>query len=538
MKRTHIISLILAAVTLLSACHRSTSPEDSTLSDPFASHTTEAQTDTPPESDPIPSETTLSPAPYDPETSAPTVFVTYLSDEGGTVRGNLAQTLTDNRLTCTKVMAIADPGYRFIGWSDGSTDPVRSGDSFAVDTVITACFAQDILNLPAVSLTMEADPDRMDTDYYVDGCISIAGCDEEYELDHLATEIRGRGHGSWTYEKKGWKLKLSESQSLLGLGDGRSREWVLLANHIDRSLLRNAAATWIQQRLELPWVADYAFVDLYLNGEYMGVYQLYEQIEEDEHKIPITPGTVEDVSYFVELTVHADTYRFTVHSTPYEVCSNLPDTENPRAYVEAIDAHLTACLVAVKSGDYDAITRLIDLDSAVNAYIVEELTKNRDTGWDSFYLYRNPGGKLVFGPVWDFDMSSGNVKADDSSVCRHTFQYPDGLYAGNLAAAGDRQQNPWFMALAKQDWFWELVETRWQEVYPSLTGLPDLLRRTGDLYEDAFERNFERWDILHERLSTEAPVILTMDSCSEQISYLADWYRQRISWLNGQWGAE
>ena len=109
---------------------------------------------------------------------------------------------------------------------------------------------------------------------------------------------------------------------------------------------------------------------------------------------------------------------------------------------------------------------------------------------------------------------------------------------GYIAAAGDRQQNPWFMALAKQDWFWELVETRWQEVYPSLTGLPDLLRRTGDLYEDAFERNFERWDILHERLSTEAPVILTMDSCSEQISYLADWYRQRISWLNGQWGAE
>ncbi|MBQ8288970.1 MAG: CotH kinase family protein [Clostridia bacterium] len=527
MNKIHFLSLLLAATALLPACGRSTPPAESTLSSTSAPSTTTYHF--------LDKEPLTNPNPYDPETSG-TVYVTYLAAEHGSISGKLSQTLTPNNTVCSTVEAVPELGYRFAGWSDGSTDPVRNGDSYADDTVLTAYFEQDILNLPAVSLTTEIDPDRINTDEYVDGSISISGCAEEYELNDFTTEVRGRGHGSWTYDKKGWKLRLSEGQSLLGLGEGKARKWVLIANQVDRSLLRNAAATWIQHRLGLSWVSDYAFVDLYLNGEYMGVYQLYEQVEEDEHKVSVPLGTPEDVSYFAELTVHAEVPRFTVDGDKYEVHSDLPE-EGAEAYLTAIDAHLTACLNAVKSGDYALIDSLIDLDSVVNAYIVEELTKNRDAGWDSFYLYRNTGGKLTFGPVWDFDMSSGNVKADASSVCHNTFSYPDGLYAGNTAAAADRQQNIWFMTLAEYDWFWEMVKTRWQEVSPALSALPDILRQTGALYEDAFERNFERWDILHKKLSTEASVILTMDSCSQQIAYLADWYRQRIEWLDDVWGS-
>ncbi|MBQ8382570.1 MAG: CotH kinase family protein [Clostridia bacterium] len=531
MNPKYFLSLFLAATLLLSSCARPSSAAATSLQT-SAESTTAASTTAPHFLDKVPISDSDS---YDPETSG-TVYVTYLATEHGSIEGKLSQTLTADDPVCSAVEAVPEPGYRFAGWSDGNTDPVRDGDSFAADTVLTAYFEQDILNLPAVSLTTEVDPDRITTEEYVGGSISISGCAEEYELTDLATEVRGRGHGSWTYDKKGWKLKLTEGQSLLGLGEGKARKWVLIANHVDRSLLRNAAATWIQRQLGLSWVSDYAFVDLYLNGEYMGVYQLYEQVEEDEHKVSVPLGTVEDVSYFVELTVHAESPRFTVSGDRYELHSDLPE-EGADAYLTAVDAHLTACMNAVKSGDYALIDSLIDLDSVVNAYIVEELTKNRDAGWDSFYLYRNAGGKLTFGPVWDFDMSSGNVKADASSVCHNTFSYPDGLYAGNTAAADDRQQNLWFMTLAEYDWFWEMVKTRWQEVSPTLAALPALLRQTGELYQDAFERNFERWDILHEKLSTEATVILTMDSCGEQIAYLADWYRQRIEWLNDVWGS-
>ena len=526
--------LLLTAAMLLTACGRSAMlTQESALSTAGSTSSSEqteeeaAQTTT---GDSTEQENTPSTPP-----PGETVYVSYIAVGHGELKGKLNQTITADDPLCDRVEAIPAPGYRFTYWSDGSTNPIRVGESFSKDTLLTAYFRQDILNLPAVSLNTDIPPSRIDTERYVGGSISISGCEEEYALTDFDTEVRGRGHGSWTYDKKGWKLKLSEGQSLLGLGKGKSREWVLIANQVDRSLLRNAAATWIQHRLELDWVPDYAFVDLYLNGEYMGVYQLCEQIEEDEHKVSVLPGTVEDVSYLVELTVHAGDPRFTVHSKPYEVQSKLPE-ENPQEYLNAIDAHLTACMVAVKSGDFEEINALIDLDSLVNAYIVEELTKNRDAGWDSFYLYRNPGGKLTFGPLWDFDMSSGNVKADEGSVCHHTFSFPDGLYVGNLQAKNDKQQNVWFMEFAQYDWFWERVEIRWEQVSPALSALPSLLYATRDRYEEAFERNFQRWDILRKKLSTEANVILTMDSCSQQIAYLADWYRQRIEWLDGVWG--
>ncbi len=472
---------------------------------------------------------------YDPLTQTAPVYVSYLAGTGGYLSGVLGQTLTADNPECTTVRAKPDLGYRFVGWSDGATDPVREKDSFAVDTVLTAYFEPDLLNLPAIHLDTDIAHADITTDEYVGGSLSVTGCAEEYRLEDFATQVRGRGHGSWTYEKKGWKLKLSEGRSLLGLGSGKARKWVLIANQIDRSLLRNAAATWIQQRLEMSFVADYAFVDLYLNGVYMGVYQLYEQIEEDEHKISVPMGTVDDVSYFAELTVHAEAPYIGCDSKLYQIHSDLPE-EGDYEYLTAVAKHLRGCFAAVKSGDRERIEALIDVDSLVNAYIVEELTKNLDPGWDSFYLYRNCGGKLTFGPVWDFDMSSGNVTASEGSVCHDTFQFPDGLYAGNLAARQDKQQNHWFMAICDQDWFLELVQARWRQVYPSLCDLPEILLSTGACYEAAFERNFDRWRIMRRRLSSEADVILTMNSCMEQISYLSNWYRQRISWLNGQWG--
>ncbi len=530
MKTKTILSLLLTAALTLPLAAGCTAPDTASASD---STRDDVQIGIPTLT--TPSLSLNTPPPYDPTTQTDPVHVTYLASDYGQIKGQTGQTLTADQPICSSVEAVAELGYRFSHWSDGSTDPVRSGDSYSANIILTAYFEQDVLNLPTVSLTTEVDPSKINRTDYVGGKISISGCEEKYQLTDFTTEVRGRGHGSWTYEKKGWKLRLSTGQSLLGLGEGKARKWVLIANQVDRSLLRNAAATWIQHRLGLSYVSDYAFVDLYLNGEYMGVYQLYEQIEEDEHKVSVPLGTVEDVSYFAELTTHAESPRITCGGKKYEIHSDLPET-GADAYLAAIDAHLNACYAAVQSGDYARIDALIDLSSVVNAYIVEELTKNRDAGWDSFYLYRNAGGKLTFGPVWDFDMSSGNVKADASSVCHNTFQFPDGLYAANLDAAADRQQNLWFMELAEQDWFWDLVKARWQEVSPSLADLPAMLRATGEQYEDAFERNFDRWNILHKRLSTEADVILTMDSCKEQIHYLANWYSQRLAWLDSVWG--
>ncbi len=478
------------------------------------------------------------PPQYDPTTQTDPVQIQYIvSTKGGTIRGETTQTLTPTDPVASNVEAEAELGYRFTRWSDGSTDPVRFGDSFSTDTTLIAYFEVDYKNLPAVHLNTQVERDQITREEYVDGSISIDGesISSDDRIFDCATRVRGRGHGSWSYQKKGWKLHLSTARSLLGLGEGKSKEWVLIANQVDRSLLRNAAATWIQNQLDLIWAPDYAFVDLYFNGEYMGVYQLYEQIEEDEHKVSMPMGTVDDVSYFAEISVHAEEPRVRCSRHYYEIHSELP-TENTKDYLNAISDHLHACYQAVEAGNYEAINELMDIASMVDAYIVEELVKNLDSGWDSFYLYRHAGGKLSFGPVWDFDMSSGNVKADPTSPCHLTFQEPQGLYAGNTAAGGDRQQNQWFQMLMELDWFVELVKIRWQEISPKMAELPDLLLQTGETYQVAFERNFQKWNILTKRLTTEADVILTLDTYDKQLHYLADWYRLRIAWLDEVWG--
>ena len=72
-----------------------------------------------------------------------------------------------------------------------------------------------------------------------------------------------------------------------------------------------------------------------------------------------------------------------------------------------------AAFYSVLEGDREEIEELIDIDSVVDAYIVEEVFKNLDAGWSSFYMYRDIGGKLFFGPVWDFDLTSGNADGKD-----------------------------------------------------------------------------------------------------------------------------
>lgn len=518
---SRMILLLLAAVLLFcTACQSVASPPVTTTK------ATTTTADRPPM--------------YDPDTQTEPVQVTYApGTQGGNIRGEAVQILTPEKSVTSSVVADAHLGFRFLCWSDGSTDPVRFGDSFAVDTTVMAYFEIDSLNLPSISITTGVSQDEITREEYVDGMFSISGnsLSASDTLTDSALQIRGRGHGSWTYQKKGWKLKLSTARSLLGLGEGKSTEWVLIANQVDRSLLRNAAATWIQNQVDLIWVSEYAFVDLYFNGEYMGVYQLYEQVEEDEHKVHVPTSTPEDVSYFAEISVHAEEPMVRCMRHLYEIHSDLPE-ENPDEYLAAIGDHLTDCYLAVESRDYEAVNALIDIASVVDAYIVEELVKNLDSGWDSFYLHRFAGGKLTFGPLWDFDMSSGNVKADKTSPCHLSFQEPEGLYAGNTAAGGDRQQNQWFQLFMKCDWFVELVKIRWQELSPKMAELPDLLLRTGNTYKTAFERNFMKWNILTHRLTTEADVILTLDTYDKQLKYLADWYRDRIAWLDEVWGEE
>lgn len=533
-----ILSLLLASMLCLAACQKAEQPASTTQAtdNDLSATSTSAPIDPPttiPEADPD-----AIPAPE--EGTEINLRYQVNSPLAGTLQGETQQTVYYGKTVASRVAAEANPGYRFVGWSDGSDNLIRNHDCPKTDTVYTAIFAYDPMELPMLHLTTDNGRDVVSKTRYIGGTITISNCDGEYALDKLDMEIRGRGNSSWDImEKKSYRLRLSQKENLLGLGEGSAKSWVLLAVHADQALLRNHITMEYARKLGgMAFMPASTAVDLYLNGEYRGVYFLCEQIEVNRHRVNIAeePESLY-TGYFIEMSAYAKEPRFTVGDKRYEIKNDLSVTpELQKQQIHYIYTEIARCWNAVVWGDEKVVRLLIDVPSVVDAYIVEELTKNLDAGWDSFYLYRQSGGKLTFGPLWDFDMSSGNVTADKSSVCHLTFEKPQGLYPGNTMAGMDHQQNEWFQLLMKTDWFVELVKIRWQELSPKMAELPDLLLQTGSTYQAAFERNFQKWTIFTWRLTTEADVILTLDSYEKQLCYLADWYRDRIAWLDLEWG--
>jgi hypothetical protein len=215
-------------------------------------------------------------------------------------------------------------------------------------------------------------------------------------------QIRGRGKYTWGSQiesdgKVPYKIELSEKLNLLGQGNGKSKDWTLLADHCDQALLRNYTTLNFARKLEgIAWNSSATSVDLYINGEYRGVYLLCEQNKVNKNRVNITENAdvtvskVDQTGYLIQLSGYAEDPMFTVNETKYEMVSELsPDSGVAHVQVNYMKNYIQSCWDAVNSGDQAKVTALMDIDSIVDTYIVEELFKNLDAGWDSFFMYKD-----------------------------------------------------------------------------------------------------------------------------------------------------
>lgn len=465
-----------------------------------------------------------------------TTRLIYLSnnESGGYISGQTSQVIIPSRNT-SAVTAEPLPGYKFLQWSDGSKEARREGDTSTDGSTTTyyAVFAPEALEMPMIFLTTETGEDVTSKEEYIGGSISVANCANGYILNDLEMEIRGRGNFSWSLDKKSYRIKLSEQQQLLGLGDGRNRNWVLLANHCDQSLLRNYIAYTVSGKMSgIDYAPECMNVEVYLNGKYNGVYLLCEPITINKNRVNISEevesGT--DIGYLVQLSEYSEEPRFRINDRVYEIKNDLSsDPATANAQQDYILNYMYTCWNAVASGDRATIEQYIDIESAVDTYIVEELVKNIDVGWDSFYFYKDVGGKLFFGPIWDFDLAMGNANEGTETYTE-------------LLAAQSRmdQSNPWYAKLMQCDWFRQLVAERWQsdEVQGIVKHLPDLVTASAQEDYNSYLRNFEVWDIFGQVINRESPTVTALANYDEHYQYLAEWVRCRINWLNDFIGSD
>ena len=250
-----------------------------------------------------------------------------------------------------------------------------------------------------------------DTEIY----ITNAG---EYSEQYTSAQIKGRGNTTWGYTKKPYAIKLDSKDDVLGMP--KHKRWVLLANYLDKTCIRNSIAFEIAKRSSaIAWTPRGYHVDVVLNGVFMGNYYLCEQVKVDKNRVNITEMEASDIDaesitggYLLEFDNNMDEIFCFYTPTKFDWRpKGLPlmvkEPEDPsaeqRTWLTNHIASVETALYAEGSTTEDYL-QYIDLDSFIDYWLVYELTGTGEpTHPKSVYMWKERGGKIHAGPVWDFD---------------------------------------------------------------------------------------------------------------------------------------
>lgn len=485
--------------------------------------------------------------------STNTYTLEYKDADGGTLRGETFQSVKEGE-NGSVVTAIPNKGYEFVSWSDGKAEKSRAEYGVKNSISVYPIFARKpgaLMDMPVIRIDTENAAAIKDKENYVTCTVSIEGTEEEYLLQDIDAGIRGRGNSTWSHhEKKSYRIKFDKKQSILG-SDYKAKSWTLIANHADRTLSRNALAyTLAEQFDDIAFSSMHQHVELYLNGEYLGVYLLCDQMQTGEGRVDVDEDMTgdPDMGYLIELDCRAgnsgiENYDYFVldHSKQYALKTPDPDDPgyDPDIYLEFIKTYMNDCLNALSAQDWEKICQLMDVDSFADVYIIQELFANHDCASFSFYFYKEKGGKLYCGPVWDFDISAGNgyYAAGNENENR-----PDSdiVEYGTMIAA---KNNTWFRRLLRNEEFRSIVKEKlqnYEDTIKSVIALSDPDNNNGYFlqYENEFIRNFEKWNILGKYVWPLPKEVYELPSIYENFVYLRDWLTERHKLLRAEFGLQ
>lgn len=369
------------------------------------------------------------------------VFNCRLGEEvTATVHG---QTYTDSVRFAVDVAAIDLLSVTFTK-ADGTAETVQYSFCASSANILWLTVKDELGTLDAVN----ADPDH---ETYCYGELAYLSAEEGMDFASPFS-LKGRGNATWDDEKKGYALKLYESdeyteKNKLSIGGmGRSANWVLVANHRDRTLIRNALAQTLAAKLGMENAVRYVFVDLYVDGEYLGLYNLMQKVESGKEQVDIDEADGDHLQggYLLEFDNYHDAPQIKLQASGQRVTVNSPaDLES----YDAIAQRLNEAEVALRDPNgRNAETGLdwddyIDVRSFAILWMVREYTMDNDATVNFRFYYDPTDGKFHGGPAWDFD----NSMARNSGI----FAEPETA----LIESGHRNGDSWLRLLLQFDGF-------------------------------------------------------------------------------------
>ena len=474
------------------------------------------------------------------------IAITYESanKKAGKIEGEPEQRIIYGETAAEKISAVPSLGWKFLRWSDGSTVPVREGDSYKTDVTLTAYFAHDTLSMPAVSISTGSHDIG---DNYVRAEISIDYIDPEITRDYRA-QIRVRGANSRSYPKLSYKIRLDDRYNLLDITTKKirgNRHYVLIAVWNDYSLLRTPMGFDLMDRLEgIPLSPNYTYAEVYFDDVYAGVYLLVEDIRVDENRIDIDDTNTGNTNSFLVSSAPGREIVLSYSSGYDGGYYGVRDENSFGSMRIRSQVHNQQQLDFVQNTlqrawdsipDRETAKQRFDIASLVDVYIAAEIMKGLDIAWNNHFWmhYDESSDKVYFSTLWDLKFGGGNHSGHNGFWANF-----EGL--GMIAAQGQwGQYNRWFIELMKQVWFRELVQRRFAEIDDVLDSIVPMLYANYDLHRVSFERNFTRWP--KGNIGTDSNFtprqVVALKNNEENANYLINWMEQRISWLRAYIGS-
>ena len=232
-------------------------------------------------------------------------------------------------------------------------------------------------------------------------------------IEALSAEFKGRGNSTWLFDKKPYQIKFSKKQNLLGIGNGKSKKWVLLANYVDVSLLRDKIMSDVGIGTKLTNIPNSEFIDLFVNGEYIGNYLLTDKIETGSSRLKLNDekGVLMELDNFYgrsEPLYMTTKYSGTVFAIKesYAGDNDLGDAAE-RAAMKSFENSINNFESAIYSkASWNTIKNIIDVDSFARLYLDMEFAEDRDSYNSSTFFYKDgENDKIHAGPLWDFDVA-------------------------------------------------------------------------------------------------------------------------------------
>ena len=386
-----------------------------------------------------------------------------------------------------------------------------------------------LTNLPTVTIHTLNDEEPYDKINEIDCFISIIS-DNGQTLLADSAQIRLRGNASMGFPKKPYRIKFAHKHQVLG-APANAKKWTLINNYGDKTLMRNQLAFELSRRFGMPYTPFCTYVDVIVNGDYKGCYQLCDQIEVKKHRVGIEEMTTNDNSgtaltggYLIEADAYAGSEPSMFYSAkgtpvtikyPKEDSITWEQAEYIRQHYDKMESNWKTYL---------------DLNTFLRHFLVGEFSGNTDTYWSTYFYKHRANDTLYVGPCWDFDLAFEN---DNRTYPINNLS--DYIYRTRGSSTGYMQQ------------LVDKIVVKDAAAKQQLAAIYEQARRNG-LTEESFiayideqeallqesqRLNFIRWSIMNQRVHQNPKL---WGSYTAEVENVRNYIRNRFTWMDKKLG--